>query len=163
MPEHPKKNGEHPLKDEPAETNNHDISPLAALGKARKNFLVFIFAVATFVDVCNVSGISIAVADIGQDTGLGVSQLVWVSHPCAGLTIPLIRQIITSYSLCFAAFLLFAGRLSDLFPAQIIFIAGFAGLGIFSLVVSFVTHSKFAFLIIRGLGGICGAMTIPSS
>jgi hypothetical protein len=30
--------------------------PLAQLGDARKNFLLFIFAIATFVDVCNVSG-----------------------------------------------------------------------------------------------------------
>ena len=32
------------------------VHPLAQLGAARKNFLLFIFAVATFVDVCNVSG-----------------------------------------------------------------------------------------------------------
>ena len=60
----------------------HDAAshPLAVLGSARKNFLLFIFAVATFVDVCNISGVAIAVAEIGNDTGLGVSQLVWVSH-----------------------------------------------------------------------------------
>ncbi|ORY32785.1 major facilitator superfamily domain-containing protein [Naematelia encephala] len=122
--------------------------PLAQLGTVRKNVLLAIFAVATFVDVCNVSGVAIAVAKIGIDTGLGVSQLVW---------------IITSYSLCFSAFLLFAGRLADLFPAEIVFEAGFIGLGIFSLVNSFVTSNKYGFLIIRGLAGICGAHTIPSS
>ena len=36
-------------------------------------------------------------------------------------------------------------------------------LGILSLVTSFVTHSKYGFLVLRGIGGICGAMTIPSS
>ena len=44
--------------------NTHDAEdghqehrhPLAQLGNARKNFLLFIFAIATFVDVCNVSG-----------------------------------------------------------------------------------------------------------
>lgn len=52
---------------------------------------------------------------------------------------------------------------SNLFPATVIFTGGFAGLGIFSLVTSFVTSNKYGFLILRGLGGIAGALTIPSS
>ncbi|WRT67097.1 uncharacterized protein IL334_004063 [Kwoniella shivajii] len=130
-----------------AEQQQHH-SPLAELGQARKNFLLFIFSVATFIDICNVSGVAIAVAQISADIQLDTSQIVW---------------IITSYSLCFAAFLLFAGRLSDLFPAQIIFEGGFFVLGVLSLVTSFVTSSKYGFLILRGLGGIAGAMTIPSA
>ncbi len=59
--------------------DQHAEHPLAQLGNARKNFLLVIFAIATFVDVCNVSGVAVAVAEIGQDTGLAVSQLVWVS------------------------------------------------------------------------------------
>lgn len=59
-----------------AEPHEH---PLAQLSNARKNFLLVIFAIATFVDVCNVSGVAVAVAQIGNDTGLHVSQLVWVS------------------------------------------------------------------------------------
>ncbi|WVW83145.1 hypothetical protein I302_105163 [Kwoniella bestiolae CBS 10118] len=126
----------------------HLHSPLAELGQARKNFLLFIFSVATFIDICNVSGVAVAVAQISIDIKLNTSQIVW---------------IITSYSLCFAAFLLFAGRLADLFPAQIVFEAGFFILGILSLVTSFVTSNKYGFLILRGLGGIAGAMTIPSA
>ncbi|WVQ78053.1 hypothetical protein IAT38_000134 [Cryptococcus sp. DSM 104549] len=121
---------------------------LAALGQTRKNFLLLIFSVATFVDICNASGVAVAVAQISIDISLDFSQIVW---------------IITAYSLCFAAFLLFAGRLSDLFPAAIVFEAGFMGLGILSLVTSFVTSNKYGFLILRGLGGIAGAMTIPSA
>ncbi|WVR05124.1 hypothetical protein IAU60_002136 [Kwoniella sp. DSM 27419] len=126
----------------------HHNSPLAALSPARKNFLLLIFSIATFIDICNVSGVGVAVAQIGRDIKLDSSQLVW---------------IITSYSLCFAAFLLFSGRLSDLFPAQIVFEAGFIILGILSLVTSFVTSNKYGFLILRGLGGIAGSMTIPSA
>jgi MFS family permease len=37
------------------------------------------------------------------------------------------------------------------------------GLGVLSLITSFVTTNKFGFLILRGLGGIFGALTIPSS
>jgi MFS family permease len=103
-----------------------------------------IFSIASFVDICNVSGVAVAVAQISTDIGLDLSQIVW---------------IITSYSLTFASVLLFAGRLADLFPAQIIFEAGFLALGIISLVTSFVTSNKFGFLILRGIGGICGAMS----
>ncbi|OCF33013.1 efflux protein EncT [Kwoniella heveanensis BCC8398] len=133
---------------EGATDSEHYNHPLAKLGQNRKNFLLFIFSIASFVDICNVSGVAVAVAQISFDIKLELSQIVW---------------IITSYSLCFSAFLLFAGRLADLFPAQIIFEGGFMALGIFSLVVSFVTSNKFGFLILRGLGGISGALTIPSA
>ncbi|WWC62078.1 uncharacterized protein I303_104668 [Kwoniella dejecticola CBS 10117] len=120
---------------------------LAQLPDLKKNALLFIFSVATFVDLCNVSGVAVAVAQISQDIDLAISQAVW---------------IISSYSLCFAAFLLFAGRLSDLYSAQIVFQAGFLSLGVLSLITSFVTSSKYGFLILRGLGGICGAMSMSS-
>lgn len=35
--------------------HGHGVHPLAQLGNGRKNFLLFIFAISTFVDVCNVS------------------------------------------------------------------------------------------------------------
>ncbi|WVF72255.1 hypothetical protein IAT40_007067 [Kwoniella sp. CBS 6097] len=133
---------------EGASDAEHAQGALAQLGSARKHFLLFIFSIATFIDICNVSGVAIAVAQISMDIKLDTSQIVW---------------IITSYSLCFAAFLLFAGRLSDLFPAQIVFESGFFILGILSLVTSFVTSNKYGFLILRGLGGIAGSMTIPSA
>lgn len=41
--------------------------------------------------------------------------------------------------------------------------AGFVGLGILSLVTSFVTSNKYGFLILRGLGGVAGSLTIPAS
>jgi len=63
---------------EPGQTH-HEVHPLAALGQGRKMFLLLIFSIASFVDVCNVSGVAVAVAQIGMDTGLGISQLVWVS------------------------------------------------------------------------------------
>jgi hypothetical protein len=66
----------------------HHQHPLAQLGQARKNFLLLIFSIASFVDVCNVSGVAVAVAQISADIGLDLSQIVWVSdkaHPtCKG-------------------------------------------------------------------------------
>lgn len=127
-------------------SHHHSENTLANLGQARKNFLVLIFSIATFVDICkwvqcrwiyqhwhelvystSVSGVAVAVAQISTDIKLDYSQIVW---------------IVTSYSLCFAALLLFAGRLADLFPAQIVFEGGFIVLGILSLVTSFVTSNK---------------------
>ncbi|KAL7421600.1 hypothetical protein Q5752_003369 [Cryptotrichosporon argae] len=134
--------------DKEASVADHHAHPLAQLSSGRKHFLLFIFSVASFIDVCQVSGAGVSVAEISADIGLATSQIIW---------------IITAYSLCFASFLLFAGRLSDLFPAQIIFEAGFLLLGILTLVISFITTNKYGFLILRGLAGICGAMTIPSA
>ncbi|KIR55690.1 efflux protein EncT [Cryptococcus gattii Ru294] len=126
-----------PLQDT---SNEHTLSSLSTF---RKTVLLLTFALANFIDVCNVSGVAIAAAQISKDIGLETSQVVWA---------------ITSYSLCFSAFLLFSGRLSDLFPAGIIFESGLFVLGILSLATSFVTSNKYAFLILRGVGGIAGSM-----
>lgn len=64
--------------DEAALEEGHD-HPLAQLSSARKHFLLLIFAVAQFTDICNVSGVAIEVAQLAGDLGLGHSQLVWVS------------------------------------------------------------------------------------
>lgn len=41
--------------------------PLAQLSSSTKHLLLVIFSIAQFVDVCNVSGVAIAVADISSD------------------------------------------------------------------------------------------------
>ncbi|AFR92418.2 efflux protein EncT [Cryptococcus neoformans var. grubii H99] len=143
--------GEANTKDENSPPQLQDTQSehiLSDLSTFRKTVLLLTFALANFIDVCNVSGVAIAAAQISQDIGLGTSQVVW---------------IITSYSLCFSAFLLFSGRLSDLFPAGLIFESGLFVLGVLSLATSFVTSNKYAFLILRGLGGIVGSMAVPSS
>ncbi|TYJ53579.1 hypothetical protein B9479_005784 [Cryptococcus floricola] len=122
--------------------------PLAQLSPLKKSVLLFIFGLADFLDIANVSGVAVAVADITTDISLHSNQGIW---------------IITSYSIGFSAFLLLSGRLADLFPAGIVFEVGFASLGILSLVTSFVTSNKYGFLILRGLAGISGSLTIPSA
>ncbi|XAO23884.1 hypothetical protein I312_102669 [Cryptococcus bacillisporus CA1280] len=121
-------------------SNEHTLSSLSTF---RKTVLLLTFALANFIDVCNVSGVAIAAAQISKDIGLETSQVVWT---------------ITSYSLCFSAFLLFSGRLSDLFPVGIIFESSLFVLSILSLATSFMTSNKYALLIFRGLGGIAGSM-----
>lgn len=74
--EKPPQDTKTPIGAELEEGHDH---PLAQLSSARKNFLLVVFAIAQFVDVCNVSGIAIEVAQLAGDLGLGDSQLVWVS------------------------------------------------------------------------------------
>lgn len=70
--------------------------------------------------------------------------------------------IITAYAVTFAAFLLFWGRVSDLYSAKPVFTWGFLTLGVLSLVTSFVPE-KMSFFILRALAGIAGATLIPAS
>jgi hypothetical protein len=71
-----------PLSDaekQPQSNTDPHASPLAQLGQVRKNFLLLIFSIATFVDICNVSGVAVAVSQIARDIDLEISQIVWVS------------------------------------------------------------------------------------
>lgn len=70
--------------------------------------------------------------------------------------------IITSYGVTFAAFLLFWGRVPDLYAAKPVFAYGFLTLGVLNLAISFLPD-KFSFFILRALAGIAGACLIPAS
>lgn len=56
-------------------SNEHTLSSLSTF---RKTVLLLTFALANFIDVCNVSGVAIAAAQISKDIGLETSQVVWV-------------------------------------------------------------------------------------
>jgi len=62
----------------------------------------------------------------------------------------------------FGAFLLFWGRVSDLYSAKPVFCYGFVVLGCLQLVISFLPD-RFSFFIFRAISGIAGACLIPSS
>lgn len=62
----------------------------------------------------------------------------------------------------FGAFLLFWGRISDLYSAKPVFCYGFVVLGCLQLVISFLPD-RFSFFVIRAISGIAGACLIPSS
>lgn len=57
------------------------IHPLATLSPLKKNVLLLVFAIATFLDICNISGVGLAVPNIAMDIGLGFNQLSWVRVP----------------------------------------------------------------------------------
>ncbi len=58
---------------------------------------------------------------ISEDLGVAVGDQAWV---------------LGTYSMAFAATLLFAGRLADLYPPHIIYTIGFAGIAVFYLIIS---------------------------
>lgn len=72
--------GEASTKDEnPPQLQETRSEPtLSSLSTFRKTVLLLTFALANFIDVCNVSGVAIAAAQISQDIGLETSQVVWV-------------------------------------------------------------------------------------
>lgn len=68
----------------------------------------------------------------------------------------------TSYSVTFASFLLFWGRVADLYSAKAVFAYGFLGLGALNLIISFMPN-QYAYFIFRALSGIAGAATVGIS
>ncbi|EIW69864.1 hypothetical protein TREMEDRAFT_68333 [Tremella mesenterica DSM 1558] len=70
--------------------------------------------------------------------------------------------ILGTYSMCFAATLLFAGRLADLYPPHRVYTVGFIGIAIFYLIISFMKN-QYAFFVLRALSALLAVLTIPSS
>ncbi|TXT09246.1 hypothetical protein VHUM_02720 [Vanrija humicola] len=100
-----------------------------------------------FIDILGYSAFFVLTESISRDLHVLYEQSSWV---------------ITSYSVTFAAFLLFWGRVSDLYSATTVFIGGFTGLGLLSLIISFL-KDKYSFFVLRALAGIAGSALIPSS
>ncbi|KIM33566.1 hypothetical protein M408DRAFT_61189 [Serendipita vermifera MAFF 305830] len=120
---------------------------LASASTARKLSLLAIFTLAEFLDAFNNSALFPAIPDITRELSFESSETVW---------------IISAYQLTFAAFLLVSGRISDVYTPKPAFIAGAFVLGLTHLIGGF-THQKIALLVLRALGGVGGALTIPSA
>lgn len=129
------------------EAQTQEESSLTKLSPSRKWFLLLVFSVAQYLDVCSVSALFVLTDAIQKDLGIQYEASSW---------------IITSYSVTFASFLLFWGRVADLYSAKAVFAYGFLGLGATNLVISFMPN-QFAYFIFRALSGIAGAATIPSA
>ncbi|WOO83271.1 Drug resistance protein [Vanrija pseudolonga] len=133
--------------DLPADNANAEPNALASLGPGRKNYLMLVFCISMFIDAAGVSATFLMTAPIGEDLHIKLANQAW---------------ILGSYSLAFASTLLFAGRLADLFPPNIIYTIGFFGLGVFYLIISFMTND-YAFYVLRALSGLLAVLTVPSS
>jgi MFS family permease len=67
-----------------------------------------------------------------------------------------------AYTLTFASFLLFWGRVSDIYSPIPVFIYGFLTVGFLNLIISFMTNS-YAFFFLRAIAGIAAASVVPSA
>ncbi|WWC91459.1 uncharacterized protein L201_006405 [Kwoniella dendrophila CBS 6074] len=136
-----------PKLDQPNDMDVSQDEPAVKLSQSRKWCLLLIFSMAQYLDVVAVSGLFIYTDQISENLGILYESSTW---------------IITSYVVTFSAFLLFFGRVSDLYSAKPVFTWSFFILGIFTLILSFMTN-QYAFFVFRALAGIAGAGTIPSA
>jgi MFS family permease len=80
-------------------------------GGSRRWWALILLCVAQFVDVLDINAVIVALPTIGRELGFSHGDLQWV---------------VTSYVLFFGGFLLFAGRLADLFGKRKMFVVGLA-------------------------------------
>jgi EmrB/QacA subfamily drug resistance transporter len=101
---------------------------------------------ATCLDILNLSAVNIAVPSIASDIGLTTSTLPW---------------LIASYAIAFAAFLLPAGKLGDMYGYRVIYLAGLAIFGITSL-INGLSPNQYVLFVFRAFQGLAAACTIPN-
>ena len=85
--------------------------------------------------------------DVAEDLGIEYESSTWV---------------LNSYGVTFGSFLLFWGRVSDLYHAKPVFVYGFLVSGVFSFVTSFV-NDQYLFYVFRALYGISAAATVSQT
>lgn len=94
------------------------------------------------------------------------AQAVVIILPTIGreLSIPASRQqwIVSAYSLAFGCFLLFWGRIADLYGKRKIFVLGSAWVALTTLVNPFIPN-EIAFDLFRGLQGLGAAANVPTA
>ncbi|KAK4686437.1 hypothetical protein P7C73_g3684, partial [Tremellales sp. Uapishka_1] len=118
-----------------------------SMSSKKKWFLLLVFSVAQYMDVASYSGLFVFTDSILVDLDIPYGGSSW---------------IITAYSVTFASFLLFWGRVADLYSAKPVFCYGFLGLALCNIIISFMTN-KYAYFVFRALSGIFSACTIPSA
>lgn len=120
---------------------------LSSLPSGRKSLLLLCFCLAMFIDAAGVSATFLMTAPIAEDLHIGFADEAW---------------ILGTYSMVFAATLLFAGRLADLYPPHRVYTIGFIGIAVFYLVISFMDNS-YAFYVLRAISALLAVLTIPSA
>ena len=86
--------------------SGEDETPKVKLSQRKKWSLLAVFSLAFFIDIWSYSAFFIFTGPIAQDLNVVFEQQSWV---------------ITSYAVTFSSFLLFWGRVSDLFSAKAVF------------------------------------------
>ncbi|ODO09487.1 hypothetical protein I350_03087 [Cryptococcus amylolentus CBS 6273] len=149
-------NDPHDTRDVPSdavskENGNEELAAKAGksvkIPQGRKWFLLFLFSMAQYLDLSLYSAAMVFTDVVTNELGIIYESSTWV---------------VTAYVVTFSSFLLFWGRVADLYSPQVVFSYGFLFLGVFSLILSFMPN-QYGFFVFRALSGICGAATTPSA
>ncbi|KAJ7020960.1 major facilitator superfamily domain-containing protein [Mycena alexandri] len=133
--------------DSPVVHPQPSLDVLATQSKIKKLLLLTIFCFAFFLDTVNNSSLFTAIPVISTRLDIPNSRSVW---------------LLSAYQLTFAALPLISGRVSDLYNPKWVFITGALSMGVFSLIAGFI-RKEIPLLVLRGLMGAGGALTIPSA
>ncbi|KAM5441779.1 hypothetical protein MferCBS31731_003039 [Microsporum ferrugineum] len=115
--------------------------------EVRPNLILAVVCSTMFLDLSNLSAVTIALPTIGEQLHTDQAQLQWV---------------ISAYALTFGSFLLLGGRSGDIFGHRRILLFGSYFFSLFTL-VSALAPSFTALVIARAFQGIGAGFTIPSA
>ncbi|KAH7328732.1 major facilitator superfamily transporter [Stachybotrys elegans] len=115
--------------------------------KARCIALVATVTCAAFLNTLSVQSVVIVMPTIGRELDIPESRLQW---------------IVSSYSLTFGCFLLFWGRIADIFGKRLIFIGGSMWVTLM-VGVNPVVPNEVAFYVFRALHGLGAAANVPTA
>ncbi|KAL2120948.1 hypothetical protein VTJ04DRAFT_4975 [Mycothermus thermophilus] len=132
---------------EASEDDNPNPTPRLPFSKARCIALVVTLTGASFLNTLSGQAVVIILPTIGEDLGIPEARLQW---------------ILSAYALTFGCFLLFWGRVADIYGKRKIFVAGSAWFAITTLVNPFIPN-EIAFDLFRGLQGLGAAANVPTA
>ncbi|KAK4126631.1 MFS general substrate transporter [Parathielavia appendiculata] len=132
---------------EVAGENAQNLTPGLPFSKARCVALVATLTGASFLGSLSAQAVVIILPTIGEDLNIPEARLQW---------------IISAYSLTFGCFLLFWGRVADIYGKRKIFIWGSAWFAVTTLVNPFIPN-EIAFDLFRALQGLGAAANVPTA
>ncbi|KAK4155016.1 aminotriazole resistance protein [Chaetomidium leptoderma] len=132
---------------EVVEEDNQNLTSGLPFSKARCIALVATLAGAAFLNSLSGQAVVIILPTIGHDLDIPESRLQW---------------ILSAYSLTFGCFLLFWGRVADIYGKRKIFVLGSAWFAVTTLVNPFLPN-EIAFDLFRGLQGLGAAANVPTA
>ncbi|KAM4059804.1 major facilitator superfamily protein [Hirsutella rhossiliensis] len=122
-------------------------APALPLSKARCIALVATVTGAAFLNTLSIQSVVIILPAIGRDLAVPDSRQQW---------------IVSSYSLAFGCFLLFWGRVADIYGKRLIFVLGSVWVTVLAAANPFMPH-EVAFDLFRGLHGLGAAANVPTA
>jgi EmrB/QacA subfamily drug resistance transporter len=115
--------------------------------KPNKGLILGLLATAQFMVVLDASIVNVALPAILKGLHFSVDNLQWV---------------ITAYTLAFGGFLLFGGRMADLFGRRRTFLIGLIGFTISSMIVG-ASQSETMMIVARAVQGLAAAFMSPAA